>query len=332
MRDVANWSVSCCRDADLDVRLHASLFMAIAGVLYLCGQIGAQAAVTAVIAIIYLLSLAAREAARAFVSWRWGGRVECIVLGPLGAVNPFVPHEDPRGDLAAAAAGPAANGAIALVAAATLAALGHSTTALRQPFSPPDEAFALSAVGCLFWLAWINGVLAIAACLPTIPLDGARAVAALVRRRAEPRMVLLQTARIGIAASLVLLIAALFVGRTFNSAALALTLIGIVGFFCSRREMIRGLAAAEGDDDPYEEPSLYETDESRVHQEHDGPLRRWWRLRQEAKQHRLRQLEQDEEALADELLARVHVQGMHSLTAQERALLERVSARYRRRL
>jgi hypothetical protein len=41
--------------------------------------------------------------------------------------------------------------------------------------------------------------------------------------------------------------------------------------------------------------------------------------------------ERDEERQVDEILSRLHSAGMDGLTAKERALLNRVSARYRNR-
>lgn len=331
MRDVVQWSVSCCRDADIDVRLHASLFLTVAGILYLGAQSDTTTAVTAVVVVTYLLSLAAREAARAFTSWKWGGRVECILLGPLGALNEGPPHEDSRGDLAVAVVGPATNLVIALVATVTLTALGEPILPLLFPFAPPEAAQQLTAIGCLSWLAWMNGVLAAAAYIPTYPLDGARTVMLLIQQRHDDRAAMIPTARLGIGAALIVFVAAMIIGRSHVGAFLALMLLGIVGFFCSRRELIYGLAAADGDDDPFDEPSPFEGEEPRPHVERVGPIRRWWRERREAKLRRLLQVEREEESRADELLARVHLQGMHSLNPQERALLQRVSARYRQR-
>ena len=56
------------------------------------------------------------------------------------------------------------------------------------------------------------------------------------------------------------------------------------------------------------------------------------RHRREAGRQRQRQIEADEEDRVDGILARVHERGIESLSKEERALLERVSARYRSRL
>ena len=58
------------------------------------------------------------------------------------------------------------------------------------------------------------------------------------------------------------------------------------------------------------------------------------RTRDESRRSRSRQeeIEAEEERLVDGILSRLHAHGMDSLTAEERALLQRVSARYRSRL
>jgi hypothetical protein len=62
-----------------------------------------------------------------------------------------------------------------------------------------------------------------------------------------------------------------------------------------------------------------------------GTVRRWLENRREMRRRKRRFLEQQEERQVDEILIRLHEQGMDSLTAKERALLNRVSARYRNR-
>jgi hypothetical protein len=60
-------------------------------------------------------------------------------------------------------------------------------------------------------------------------------------------------------------------------------------------------------------------------------MRRWLEKRREEKERQLRQQEMAEESRVDEILARLPGVGMQGLSAEERALLERVSARYRNR-
>lgn len=331
MRDVTYWSVSCGRGADVDVRLHASLFIAVSAVLHWGARHGDGESMLVALsaAILYLLALAAHEFAHATAAWKRDGRIDCVLLGPVGGLTHYGRELDPRGELLTALAGPAANLAIALVAVALLAATGRSVGAVFFPFAPPGGFFEFSPTGLLLQAAWINWLLALVNVLPMFPLDGVRAATAVLRERFDEQAPLVSAARIGLAAAIVCLVASWFVPSDYDPASFLLTLLGIVGAFYSYVELRR---AAEGEwDDPtaYGEATLSEGDERPSPPPRPGPLRRWWLQRQEAKRRLRLQIEREEEERADEILARLHDAGPESLSPQDRALLERVSARYR---
>ncbi len=62
-----------------------------------------------------------------------------------------------------------------------------------------------------------------------------------------------------------------------------------------------------------------------------GVVQRWINARRELRKRRRDLQERDEERQVDKILTRLHESGMKGLTAKERALLHRVSARYRNR-
>ncbi len=62
-----------------------------------------------------------------------------------------------------------------------------------------------------------------------------------------------------------------------------------------------------------------------------GPLRRWLERKRAAREAQRLRIEQEEERQVDLILARLHDGGLDSLNPKERALLYRVSARYRSR-
>jgi hypothetical protein len=66
--------------------------------------------------------------------------------------------------------------------------------------------------------------------------------------------------------------------------------------------------------------------------EDSAPLRRWLEQRQDIRSQRQHERELDEDRQVDEILARVHQQGLESLDSGQRELLQRVSQRYRNRL
>ena len=123
-----------------------------------------------------------------------------------------------------------------------------------------------------------------------------------------------------------------FVPDEYHAAAFGLLLLSVVGGFSSHWELQRATDPDYGESLRYDEPgSSLDLDEPRPRRERPSPLRAWWRRRQEAKARERLQTERDEEQRADEVLARLHDGGIQSLSPQDRALLERVSARYRRR-
>ncbi|MDH3719259.1 MAG: hypothetical protein OES79_14160, partial [Planctomycetota bacterium] len=62
-----------------------------------------------------------------------------------------------------------------------------------------------------------------------------------------------------------------------------------------------------------------------------GPLRRWIERKRAAREAQRVRIEQEEEQQVDLILARLHAGGLKSISPKERALLYRVSARYRSR-
>jgi stage IV sporulation protein FB len=116
---------------------------------------------------------------------------------------------------------------------------------------------------------------------------------------------------------------------------LPLVLLSMYLFFVARQEL-RRTDDDEDDDDlfGYDFSQGYTSLEEASHPRRrsvPGPLRRWLRQRRDMKQRRLRDLEAEEERRVDEVLIRVKELGVNSLSPDERALLERVSARYRNR-
>jgi len=62
-----------------------------------------------------------------------------------------------------------------------------------------------------------------------------------------------------------------------------------------------------------------------------GPVQRWLKRWRRLRRTRRRQLEIEEELRVDDILIRLHQHGLDSLSESDRALLRRMSARYRQR-
>lgn len=123
----------------------------------------------------FMLCLFFHELSHALVARHFGLRARRITLWLLGGVARLEGQaRTPRGDLAVAAAGPAASGAFALLFwAASFAARAQDAGRLT--------------VGALAWLAWANGVVAVFNLLPGAPLDGGRVLRALLWWRGGDR-------------------------------------------------------------------------------------------------------------------------------------------------
>ena len=72
-------------------------------------------------------------------------------------------------------------------------------------------------------------------------------------------------------------------------------------------------------------------DDGEVELEDEESLSRWLKERQLERVEQARENEANEEKLADDILKKVHRSGIDSLTTEEKAVLQRVSVRFRNR-
>jgi Ca2+/Na+ antiporter len=187
----------------------------------------------------------------------------------------------------------------------------------------------------------MNWLLLLVNLIPADPLDGSRLLRSVLWPAMGYRGAIRTVARSGMLVSLVLCLAALVLHNLHDSQLvptwLPLVLLAIYLFFSSRQELQR-VEDDENEDDlfGYDFSQGY-TSLERMHspgrrRNHPGPLRRWLRQRNELKERRIKEIEEEEERRFDEVLVRLKEVGLDSLSPEERALMERVSVRYRKRL
>jgi Zn-dependent protease len=353
MRDQPGWTVSLGRWKDVQMRLHLFVLLLVVCTLYLSwlgGQSGDEQGLIwiAVIGLLVLTaSIAVHVIGHLYAAMQLDERVDTVVLGPLGDFAGRASEGDPRNELLIAAAGPAMNFLLALACTPLLWLAGVSGDAgLLHPLAPSDLTTGTTWVVTLKLAIWINWILAIVNLLPAYPFDGgpmAHALVQMITPQSSQRRVRRIVSRIGIAASVALLVVAV-VMRAEETVQLVppwfapLTLSAIV-FFSALQEPAREGSLRMPDDDSlfgYDFSQGY-TSLARSEQQEEaadddsGPLERWLDTRREARRQRQEQIEAEEDALVDEILARVHERGMHSLSLEERSLLERAAARYRTR-
>jgi len=347
MLDRTAWSLSLGHWAGVHVRLHMFFLLFAACALLLKWQFAEPMAalewVMPASLLVLFLSVLFHEVGHVWVARRHDGSAELIVLGPLGGLAPVHVIGDPRAEFRAHLAGPLVNLLICLVCMPALMLFQTSIPGLLNPLAPADVAtgsFVEVGVKLTFWINWS---LLLVNLIPAFPLDGAYALRSAILERwplikpVEASAIVARTAQV-----LACLLATGALVWPFNETLtflpirFSLVVFAILLFFAARQRRLAD--EREQSNNPfmgYEftgSLSALERDLEESGNSSPGPLRRWMKQRRQARLLRQRQLEQEEERRVDEILSRLHEQGMQSLSAEDRAILDRVSARYRSRM
>ena len=171
-----HWSFAIGQVKGTIVRIHFTFLLFLAWIVLAANAAGgARAALSAGLFFILLFaSVLLHEFGHIFVARRFGVRTPAVTLLPIGGVAQMerIP-EQPRQELLISLAGPAVNLAIG----------GALVLALGGLPSHPD--MELSNLGQAFWthLAFANLALALFNLLPAFPMDGGRALRALLAAR-----------------------------------------------------------------------------------------------------------------------------------------------------
>ncbi|MGH1340245.1 MAG: site-2 protease family protein [Nannocystales bacterium] len=196
------WSWKIGTLAGIEVRVHATFLLLITWVGWgnYTTQGSMQAALAGVTFIALLFGIVVlHELGHALTARRFGVATRDITLLPIGGVARLERMPDnPRHELAVAVAGPGVN----VVLAAGLATVGLLAGMDIRPAATTDNLVAQ--------LLWINVGLATFNMLPAFPLDGGRALRALLAMRMPDVRATEVAARLGQALAVVLGIAGLF--------------------------------------------------------------------------------------------------------------------------
>jgi Zn-dependent protease len=290
----------------------------------------------------------------------FGGSLDDMVLAPLGGLTSLRPPRNPRHEVFAHLAGPLVNLILALICIAPLTAFAPASGGSSVPWGllNPLEPYGITGKpeqlswDCLRLGAWINWMLAVVNLLPTFPFDGGRALRAgisVLWRRGGRQQAAQAVSRLAIIVAAALLIAAMclavFQGSDIGLGGprivpvwFALAMLGIFLLFSARLEEEHWTGGDEDEERLFDYDfsagytSLERSTESpETDDMESGPFSQWLEERKAARQRRQREKEQEDELRVDEILIRLHAQGMSSLSPDDKALLQRVSARYRSR-
>jgi Zn-dependent protease len=336
---VQRWSLSLGRWWGVSVYLH--IFFLLSALLALPFTLAdSELMVAGILAVtVLLLSVALHELAHALAAVRVGGKVDAVVLGPVGGlISPRVPDE-PEVHLFVALFGPLVHLLLAVLAAVVLAAVGNTElVGLLNPFATPRDLVEpgsawLVAAKLTLWLNWILMLLNL---LPTYPFDGGPILRAMLWPALGRRTARIVTARVAMGAAVGLCAAALLTLRNElpNQVPMwiPLVILAVFVFFSARQDMAAG--------EPHEwaeTPTGYQVNSDGLDlldamwssDDDDGVL-----VEHQQRQHPGQNdgtQETSEDARVDAILARLYNSSWDDLSVDEVAVLQRASQRYRRR-
>ena len=350
MHDHASWSLGFGRWGGVHVRLHMFFFLFAAVTCYLswweAKAVGSPHVDRLAISSLLILwaSVLLHDLGHLWAARRLGGRMDELVLVPWGGLTAAQGITDPRAELLAHLAGPAMHVAVCLVCAPLLVGAPGDLPGLLNPLAPEHLTDGTLAVRLVKLAFWINWALLLLNLLPVFPFDGGAALrAALLVKwpemgRRGASWVVASLAKVAVIGAAVLTFVLPF-DDSYGLVPLrfALILLCIFLYFSAQHEERRSAAEESDWDELFADsrlPAGLSSLEHSAEQAGDasGPLQRWLERRRELRLRRQQAMEAEEERCVDEILERLHEHGMQALSPDDRALLDRVSARYRSRL
>ncbi|HBN79116.1 MAG TPA: hypothetical protein DD473_25535 [Planctomycetaceae bacterium] len=254
-----------------------------------------------------------------------GGDGSEIMLWPFGGLATVRPANTFKSQFLTAAGGPFTNFMICLVLLPPLLAISGGSEAFNPFVLPVGEFTAKWGQELIILIFFVNWALTIVNLLPIYPLDGGRMVEACLIGQGTATERKTICLKIGTVAAII-----------FSAIGLMTDNVWIV-FLASTllvMNILEGVSVQYGEvyDDSfmgYDFSQGYTSLEKSVDTTHKPARKSFWERRRERREQEkakvlAEQRRRDEEHL-DELLAKVHQQGMNSLTAQEKKFLERKS-------
>jgi Zn-dependent protease len=330
MNERLNWmlpSISAGRIFATDVRI--SWWFALVP-LVLCPRYGIELGL--VFLVLLYLSVVLHEFAHVFAA-RWtGGFADEIHLTPIGGAALVRPGQGAFGLGITAAAGPLVNFVICICSFPGWYAPDTLWKCLN-PFVMPISRFDTTELGrdlglLLFTANWISLLINL---LPVVPLDGGQMLRAILSTRTHPELVQRTASRIGLGVAIVLLLVGL--GCDLSQVVFIGTIVLVMNVIQllqedmgeSMDDSVFGYDFSAG----YE--SLERSNPTTTREAKPGLIQRWRerrRIRRE-QQERIRRMEAEQQL--DILLAKVHENGLQSLSEKEQKLLQNCSELLRER-
>ncbi len=342
MTDSFYWSASAGRWVGVPVRVHILLFLFLAlifGIEWNYASSRHVVGTALVTSIVLVFSLVLHELAHIFALTNLGGHVNSIVLTPWGGNSDFELPATSRDRVIVHLAGPFVNGIVAALGSILL--LQSNEASLFQlfnsfgPFSfdiTPSWEFSLVKI-----VTWVNIQLLIVNLLPCFPFDFVNVFREMVRwiNPTAPRVKTETSIMVIGHAVAFTMIGFAWLFRNIDAGPirpvwLILLVSGITLLFSTRYAFYCATAHADEDWDNLDDlsyESLYgEASFFEFPEDQSSGYSQWLSEKQEARKREEARIEKEEDRRADEILKRLHLGGIDSISEEDRQILNRVSA------
>lgn len=288
-----------------------------------------------------LASLAIHELAHIAVASRLGGSYDRIVIGPAGGLTGPTIADDPEPQVLVALAGPTSHLCLVIAAMSGLVFQGASEVlSLLNPVTAWGEFVATDPIGLSIVKATlaINWLLFLLNTLPAYPFDGATAIRSLLWPMVGRRTAHVVTSRVAQAIAGALLFCGMYVATLLQGSSTAWGAMLMLSLFLAvsaQRDLQHmSLLDFESMDDTLPTLDLDDEDEDDWLREDPSQMvlveQHYDQLRERYERKRKAQ-EDYEDARVDDILARLHHDGIDHISQEDQAFLKRASRRYRDR-
>lgn len=345
MTNNISWSASAGRWMGIPVRIHLLLFLFISVIFAIQANYPSQtvlgtALVTSLCLVVCILL---HELAHVFALTNLGGLVNNIVLTPWGGNSDFSLPEEARGKAIVHLSGPFFSGCLFALGTALLLQTEHATIGqLTNPFRPLPFDMTHSEVSILKIASWINFQLMLVNLIPCFPFDGAGLMRVIINRIAADATMIRRESTLlvmGQATGLTLIGCSWFLSNydqgPIQPVWLLFLVVGITLVFSARYSYAQQISLLDDqwdDTDELDYDSIYGDASFMDFSEDDHSNYSQWLIEKQEERERVeREQESREESVADDILKKLHREGIESLSDEEKGILNRVSARLRRR-
>lgn len=318
-----NWSLRLGQAFGIRIRVHLLFFLMVIILLARAFSNGSFGFSAVIIVFLFWIVLI-HEFGHCFGARYVGGDAEEILMWPLGGLATVNPPMKARAHFITTAAGPLVNVIFCVLTALVVLVVSGSTRSI--PLNP-FHLFVVSSISVTRWsmLDWlvvfwsVNYMLLLFNLLPTYPMDGGRLLQAILWRYQGYQRSMMTATLVGMIGA----VAFGLVGLIQEE--LLLVCIAVFGYITcmQQRQMLRSGAFEAGNEWGYDFSKGYGAfDEAQQAERKPSWLQRRHADKQARKEQRERERQLALEREIDHILEKVHENGVQSLTAREKKLLE----------